>query len=369
MQNSNLKKEILGQPKEATAAELNAYLNGELSPSEAWSVEDKMHSSDFTSEAVEGIKTYGDTALITELKQKYSAQNSWWNLNSLLLLSSAIIGVCAFVYFYSGTPESENSAEKQVALPVSQQEETFQTELHNGESKITQNTEAITGNKIELNEVPEASQVNSDKDLEDMPILFSSELQKEISNVNVLSPKSGNVRKVEEKIALKTKAARLRHYRNFKLVDQGIDQSLLEPLIQGTPAFSEKRIINPKHPDWVPADSVYRASMNEAIDWLIDEKYTLASQRLKRLFENNSEDLTATFYLGYSYYLDAEFEKAISMFKKTQMHELQTFDHDSRYLQLLSHLELGQTNEAEAVAEYLNQAGSVYAERAVELVE
>ena len=100
MQNSELKNELLGAHKEVSAKELKDYLNGNLSNSRSRAVEAKLNSSDFSSDAADGIKTYGTVASATAVSHSYAS--STLNVPLLLVFSSlsiAIVGVWAFMCF------------------------------------------------------------------------------------------------------------------------------------------------------------------------------------------------------------------------------------------------------------------------------
>lgn len=372
MQNSELKNELLGAHKEVSAKELKDYLDGNLSNYKARAVEAKLNSSDFSSDAADGIKTYGTVASATAISHKYAFST----LNTPLLLafssvSIAIIGVWAFMHFSNEDGIStkndlaETTQEQTILTPTAEDKKAsyVEEELNEKQEKIGKNLQIIN-----TPETPEANKLSAQ---ESDPILFSIKTEHEIFTLNPLEKKKGKLFQILEKATLKTQSARIRHYRNYKLVDQGIgiDQSLLRPIIEGTPAFKETIVINPKYPDWVPADSIYRVSINEGIDWLISKDYAKAKMRFKRLLENTPKDLSSSFYLGYTYYLDGNHEQALTYLQMAQIHVIQTFDHDARFLEIKCYLNLGRDEDALKEALYLKNADSFYAEKAMELVE
>lgn len=372
MQNSELKKEILGSHKEVSAKELKDYLDGNLNNSQARSVETKLNSSDFSSEAIDGIKTYGSTSSVEVISKKYI--HNTINLRILLTLSSisiVILSVWGFMHF-----SNEEGVSNRSELAETKVEEFSITPYIEEEknSSIDEN-HAIEENKMRetsrLEKTPKDSKTKPNSTTESTPILFSVEIENEIFTLDPLEKKKGKLFQKSEKASLKIQSARLRHYRNYKLVDQGIgiDESLLMPVLKGTPALKETIVINPRYPKWVPADSIYRASINEGIDWLINKDYSKAKMRFKRLLENTPEDLSASFYLGYTYYLDEKYDQALTYLQMAQIHVIQTFDHDARFLEIKCYLNLGRDEDALEEALYLKNAESFYAEKAMELVE
>ena len=372
MQNSELKNELLGAHKEVSAKELKDYLNGNLSNSRSRAVEAKLNSSDFSSDAADGIKTYGTVASATAVSHSYAS--STLNVPLLLIFSSlsiAIVGVWAFMCFSTedgistGNDLPKATPELTELTPPAEDKKAhfLEEELNEKQKKTEKNLQ-----NINTPEAPEANKINAQ---ESAPVLFSLETENEIFTLNPLEKKKGKLFQISEKATLKTQSARIRHYRNYKLVDQGIGigESLLHPVLKGTPAFKETIIINPKYPDWVPADSIYRISINEGLDWVISKDYAKAKMRFKRLLENTSKDLSSSFYLGYTYYLDGKYEQALTYLQMAQIHVIQTFDHDARFLEIKCYLNLGRDEDALKEALYLKNADSFYAEKAMELVE
>ncbi len=372
MQNSELKNEILGQHKEVSAAELKRYASEKLSPSEARAIEDKIHSNDFSSDAVDGLKTYGSAASMALINKKYSTASPYkqlpYALSAVLVI---IVGVWAFSYINTTSDNQGNQPIVETEISPLTPEVNSDIEPREVLIKTNQEKEVLTEKTSTTSKTPESTEASDKGGEEHTPLLFSTEIENEIFKLSPIESKAGKLFKNSEKAKLKTKSARLRHYKNYKLVDQGIgiDQSLLLPILEGTPAFKETIVINPKYPDWVPADSIYKCSMNEGIDWLIDKDYNQARMRFKRLLENTPEDLTAAFYLGYTYYLDEKYEQALVYLHMAQIHLIQTYDHDARFLEIKCYLNLGRDEDAKKEAEYLKNADSFYADRALELVD
>lgn len=366
MQNSELKKEILGQHKEVSAKELERYLNGSLSDSEARSVEVRMNSSNFSSEAADGFKAYGNTSSITELNSSWKTTN----YSKLIWITASAVAI-VFISLYS-FQSIEKTAQNN---PVETKNNAEIALIENNESMSIilpeENSQLENIEKPKDEKPPEQTSPTPNNTSEAVPLLFSTDIEQEIFSIKPIETREGNLYLDEESKTLKTRSARLRHYKNYKLVDQGIgiDQSLLQPVLEGTPASIERIVVNPKYPEWMPADSIYKASINEAIDWIIEKDYKQAKMRFDRLISNTPEDLTATFYMGYTLYLKGEFEEAIHYLNKTQTHIIQTYDQDSRFIEVKCLLELGKSHEALKEALYLKKSNSFYADKAMELVE
>ncbi len=373
MQNSEMKKEILGQHREISAKELENYLNGKLSASEARAVEMKMHSNDFSSDATDGFETYGKSIAISEIGKPWKVTNySWIAWTILSAVAVVIIGMWALQpSIIDPIKTSTSSIETPTKTEIKSKTITYpKTETNTGlkEPANTGPSEPISDKNEKTSESTEPKYTG---DIKGIPVLFSGEIEREIFNIQPLETKAGQIQIDSETKELKTQSARLRHYRNYKLVDQGIgiNESLLQPIINGSPAFMETIVVNPKYPAWMPADSVYKASLDEAIDWIIDEDYKQAKMRLTRLVENTTEDLTASFYLGYTLFLKNEFENALVYLNRAQAHLLQTYDQDARFIEIKCLLELGRLEEAKSEAIYLKESKSLYGERAMELVD
>ena len=91
MQNSNLKKELLGQHNEVSAAEMDAYLKGTLSDRQAREVEMKIHSNEFSSVAAEGFSTYGAAGNVADAGAQWKSKGSnnlvWYSLSGIALIT------------------------------------------------------------------------------------------------------------------------------------------------------------------------------------------------------------------------------------------------------------------------------------------
>ncbi len=373
MQNSELKRELLGPHREVSASELENYLSGKLSASEARAVEEKLHSNEFSSSAAEGFSTYGSTSTISEIGKQWSTPNHTWMAWSVF--SALLLLTIGFWWIGKGTTEV-STAKKETNDNISPTTELIE------DNQKTNKTEKVADipfekSREEITEpnskkiVAETGQIKEDLVVEDEPVLFYKGMEAEVFKLKPLLMKTGDLNLAEQSLNLKNQKARLRHYKNYKLVDQGIgiDQSLLKPLLTGTEPFKETIEINPKYPEWMPADSVYKASLNEAIDWLIEENYSSAIMRFRRLVQNTPEDLTANFYLGYTLFLNDDYDKAITYLKKAQNHIIQTFDQDARFIELKCLIQLGRNDEALEKALFLKKSKSFYADRAMELVE
>ncbi|MFK7755402.1 MAG: tetratricopeptide repeat protein [Flavobacteriales bacterium] len=375
MQNSELKKQLLGPHKEVSAKELENYLSGKLLASEARAVEEKLHSNEFSNVAAEGFETYGNTASISEVGKQWSTPNYTWLI--LTTLGALVILAAGGIWYSSSqsNPVSDTNSNELVVQTTVDPEEQLdikETPVETNTEKIVEPSPTVETIKINAEEKsPEASEDNKNKAPEEEPVLFYTGIEDEVFKLKPLSIKKGELTLMEQKTKLKTQKARLRHYKNFKLVDQGIgiDQSLLKPILNGTEPFKETIEINPKYPEWMPADSVYRASVNEAIDWILEEDYSSAKMRFKRLLENTPEDLTATFYMGYTLFLDEDYKQAIYYLGKAQAHMIQTFDQDARFIEIKCLLQTGREEEALKQAKYLKDIDSFYAGRAMELVD
>jgi len=370
MQNSRLKKEILGPHKEVSAKELELYNQGKLSGDRAREVEMKLHSNAFSAEAAEGFSTYGKGIPVSELSKKYASKNyNGYYFGALVLVLA--IGTWFYWPASSGSNQPESfisSAEDEVS------EEAINSELITETEKSHPSSEE-RGRKIEskstANKTKSSLEILKESDEETVPLLFSTVIEKEIFKPQTLDRKTLDLTPDEEVPEAASQKIRLRHYRNYKFVDQGIgiDQSLLAPILDGTPAFSERVYVHPEYPEWMSADSVYQLTINKIIDYIIDEDFSAAQTKLKRLIENQPDDLTATFYMGYVLYLKANYEEAIAYFNKTETHIIQTFDHDARFLEIKCLLELGKDDEAKKEALFLKNSESFYAEKAMELVD
>jgi len=370
MLNSEQKKDILEQPKAITPQELDLYLSGKLSPSEARAIEHKLHSSGFESDAHDGFNTYAKDVGAVQISQEYGkpANTGWMWVGAF-----AVIGLLGFGIVYLNS-DADTSTAKQNTVKLSKPADGVNKTLTHTDSKPLENQTTPAEEEVIIAHTETAPETDESLLIADQITdqqAFSPEVEKEIMVLNPIDNKKPKLYYESSAAELATPAGRIRHYKNYKLVDQGIgiDQSLLEPVLQGTPAFAERIVVNPKYPEWVPADSVYKASINEAIDWIIEDDLTLAKMRFKRLVENNPDDLTACFYLGYVLFLKEDYKDALHYLNQAQRHLIQTYDHDSRFIEIKCQLALGEDDKAKKEAEYLKNAESFYAERAMALVK
>lgn len=374
MQNSRLKKELLGQHKEVSAKELELYRQGKLSAQKAREVELKLSANEFSSMAADGLNTYGEGVSVSDLANSYKTKSyAKWYYGALL-----ISVVCAALLFWPDSAENENHSVAQTIEKHSiQQPRTIETPSITDQTKEVKQSEP-TPKTTEINDsqptlpgeksTPTVSLNQSEES--NLPTLFSAEIEREIFKPEPMETKTFSALSTEDVPKPSTKTVLLRHYKNYKLVDQGfgLDEAQLVPILNGTPAFSEVIYQRPEYPEWMSADSIYKLTVNKCIDLIISEKYTDAQLKLERLLELEPSDLTAMFYLGYSLYLKEDYESAITYFNMTETHVIQTFDHDARFMEIKCLMALNRISEAQKEVDYLVKSESFYAEKAKELV-
>ncbi len=248
---------------------------------------------------------------------------------------------------------SQQTSSNETAAPVT---EALVVPKKNQASNLSQKTEAV-------------KTIDKESTAE-LPVLFSTEMEREIFKPSAIETKKANLSSDGMIAKPASKTVNLRHYKNYKLVDQGfgIDQSLLAPILDGTPAFSEIAYQRPECPEWYSADSIYQLTINKSIDHIINESYANAQFQLEKLVELEPTDVTATFYLGYVHYLKGNHEKAISFFNKTETHIIQTFDQDARFMEIKCLLALDRRVDAQKEVDFLVNTNSFYAEKAKELM-
>lgn len=387
---------IIMQTDPLTKEEMQAYIDGNLSPEEMHKVELKMASNQLNDDAMDGFKqTPGALAGFAAIENKFlnnpgsqltstSGAGSAFGTSMIISFSIAIITTLGL----SIANESFKSTVKNTENPrVFAQNET----IDNGESideslyetvKEEEIVEAeieaeladvqpTIGNKQITSEIAMAIQQEAEKPVDNEEDNDSENTSVVVEPISIATPEF-IATSPSKSIAKSNVSAIFLH--NLKIVDVS---SLYSNKIRvrnlndvsGTRVYNADKAANRDNSAIISGPYIYvdyLEYLNDAMRDFENNNFKQALKSYRVILEHYPDDINAFFYGALCYYNLGKSEKAIVYFERVKLSQINTFDLEADFYIAKSLAQAGKIEEAKDAFLKIEKEGEFYAKRARE---
>ena len=364
----NLLHRIFGSDRNLNRQEIDGYLDGKLSNQERNKVEQKMQSSEFDADAMDGYAQAGaKTRELTRLDRKFNGGLSYRKLiigGFLLLLSIMIVVVVlqnteVTNEIATNTTASDNELnhfieEEEIALPM------------HIDSLIESEKEIISND--DLAKTPKHSNENKP-----LPTIKTDE--EESNDVVHTMPTLNQIPEFENvvpSVALRNYSKEL-YLSELKFIDfrgERLRPIKVKGLVTiGTSADLEQKGGQSEHIDWEEKEITYHDYLVKTAKLLKSGSYKKALQRLETILVHYPTDENALFYSGLCYYNLGQYNVAIDKWDKSMQSFRQNFYEEIIWYTLKSHQRLVNKNRLQEYAQRVVAENGFYTEQAKEILK
>lgn len=353
----NLHHKILGKKDPLTRKEIDDYLSGRLSQEEQHLIEEKLESSDFDNEAMEGFRNSG---LTTEILQKRMDKHFLSPSNFIWIATTLSFFLVTALYFFiapTGTKELVSTITTDLT-PVSQAPETAfieEEEILSQEPvhEILPETTITNTNLQESNSQPKESESTEQYEsyIPQLPPRQTHPLSLKPAQFDILL-------NYEKEIYLsELKFIDFRSIRTTPITTRGV-------FLSGTEAGYENRDSESSALPWETIEVNYHDYLSKTAIYIKEGKWNLAIPRLEKILEQYPTDENGLFYLGFCYFQTHNYTEALPRFVASGESFRQNFYEESLWYSYLSNKKLGNTIKAEQLRIQIIEENGFYAKQA-----
>jgi tetratricopeptide (TPR) repeat protein len=372
--------------------EMEAYLNGELNPSEMHEIELKLEANDMSSEALEGFQAHPEAiAGLTQVREDFHrklAKKKTWK-QSYTLIAASVIGLCVLVGVYlTSTYEPAHIDHSLAEADLRDTANQGPTQVVIAISEPVVITEEIEFELDNSTELPQDQQLTSDQIKNHQPVTVNAPTSTPADELDSLVQISITMDTLEPMIEEMPDAitpakvvksnVKVLYLHQFLVVDysglysNGIENKSLKLVGGGTPA-------NLAHKDDLGNellnDPIYNVTYVQYVDFLREtqlsykrNKYKTALKGYHKILKQHPNDVNALFYGGLCYYnLDMP-ERAIQYFENLIDNSVNTFQPEGEFYLALSLRALGKTGKGNGILLKIVKDGGFYAQQAKDIL-
>lgn len=387
---------IIMQTDPLTKEEMQAYLDGNLSPEEMHKIELKMASDELNDDAMEGFsQTPGALAGFTAIENNFknfhgahaagaSSAGSAFGTSMIVSFSIAIVTALGL----SIANESFNSIEQedcrnnlQAQVNISQTEDNIDQSVYESvkeEAIVEAEIEAELAdvkptieNKQITSEIAMAIQQEAEQPVDDKSNETEEEESFKVEPITIESPQT--IAALPTKSIAKSNVSAI-FLHNLKVVDVS---SLYANKIRvrnmndvsGTRVYNSDRAAIRDNSAIISGPYIYVDYLEYIDDAMRDfenNKFKQALKSYRVILEHYPDDINAFFYGALCYYNLGKSEKAIVYLERVKLSQINTFDLEADFYIAKSLAQAGKIDEAKAAFLKIEKEGEFYAKRARE---
>ncbi|MBL4703314.1 MAG: tetratricopeptide repeat protein [Flavobacteriales bacterium] len=373
--------------------QMEAYLDGKLTPSEMHEIELKLDANDMSTEALEGFQAHpealaGLEQVRTDFRKKLAKKKTWTQSHTLVAAVAVAVIVLGGAFFASSykpayidanvaqnnNDSTNGTGPEQVLIVI---------------SEPVLITEEIEFELDEAKELPQDQQLTSDQIEYHQPITVMAPLSMPVEQLDSLVQKAITLEPLEPLIKEMPDAItpakvvksniKVLYLHQFLVVDytnlysDGIEKKILDASGNGTPAnFANKD----DRGNEIHNDPIYKTTYIPYIDFLRDaqlnykkNKYKTALKDYHKILKQHPKDVNALFYGGLCYYNLNKQERAIQYFENVVNNSVNTFHPEGEFYKALSLRALGKLGKGNGLLLRIAEEGGFYAEQARDILD
>lgn len=377
---------IFNEQQPVTHQEMEAYLNGNLSPSEMHNIELKLESNAMSAEAMEGFHAHPEAftaidGINNAVKTKLKKHKSWTTNHTLIAAGTAGLLVLTGGYFFNFDlqPKTAFIAEEIPATEVTP------SQVHFVISNPIVITKEIEKEVEDAHELPEEDQITAEFIGLHQPVTIEADaleseyqldsLVRTIIELEPLKPIiNGESQDIQAKKIVRSniKVAYLHH---FLVVDYSdlyaagvVKEVIQHDLNTSTPVWLENKNddvndINQK-PIVQTVHVPYLEFLENAQLKYKKNQYKNSLKDYHRILKQHPQDVNALFYGGLCYYNLNKPERAIQYFDNAINNSVNTFQQEGEFYKALSLLAGNKFGQGTGLLQKIIEQEGYYAEQA-----
>lgn len=347
-----------------TRAELQAYVEGRMTPHEQHALEVQMENDPFLNDAMEGLR---EQHAFTAMDQLTPPSSPAQRTGSLWVVAATLAMITASVIAFSGSPETAGKKNTQVAS-IAPSEETERI----SEQELVAELQPMQHAEIEaLVQLAETLQIGHQKnDLHAKAMEHVVDVREPIllDTLVAVDPVLNLDREPAkpEPVHAKRTSLQLMYLHDLKLVDpkelyaraamlaiseQGVDASFSDKDAQNA-AQSNQRMM------------AYTPYMEVAMDKFAHNDHKGCLQDLQRVLDQYPNDVNALFYSGLCSYNLGSYNRAKRFLSRAATHTIDVFDEEADWYHALTLRHTGEEEAAKKAITRIAEQNGFYAERA-----
>jgi len=364
----NLLHRIFGLNRNLNRQEIDGYLDEKLSNQERNKVEQKMQSSEFDENAMEGYAEMGaKTSELNRLDRKFIGRSFYQRffIGGVVLLLPIIILIVVLQNsettnevppnISANNNESNHFIEEEdIALPVH-----IDSLIESKNSLISNDDLAQTPKHA--NENRPLPTIKTDED-ESNVVIYSMPSVIQVPEFDNFIP-SVTLRNYSKELYLS----------ELKFIDfrgERLRPIKVKGLVNiGTSADLEQKGGQNEHIDWEEKEITYHDYLVKTAKLIKSGSYKKALQRLETILVHYPTDENALFYSGLCYYNLGQYNVSLKKWDESMQSFRQNFYEESLWYSLKSHQALGNTKAVKEIAQRVLDENGFYAEQAKEILK
>ena len=321
------------------------------------SIENKISSSSFENEALEGWDSSKYSTNIMKSIDKKFLQKSY---AYTLTLGSCIALISIILFIYNSSEKETKNKNLNTAKAVEKNDVSQTKNISNQTKLIVKNEIQITTiqRNFKLKQVQETSKkINNEQKNTTIGTLPLSKIKNPSFEIEILK----NQKKGTEIYFYDVKLIDYRNYRFESKINSN------DILLNGTPASLERQNVSEKKID--PTDEQneipYITFLEKTIGVFTKGNAKKALTKFELILKNYPTDINANFYGGICYFNLKEYQKAISCFDKCLHSEFNNFNEEAEWYLAKSYLADHQNEKAKNLFKKIIKSGGFYSSQAI----
>jgi len=388
----NRKKKIFESNTPLTKEEMDAYLQGDLSPADKYTLEQKIAANDFNNDAMEGFEdTPGAMEGFNELENKFhgnlprKATGKFWRFEfSFILVVGAAIGIYFIGQHYLKQVDFDEIKFDESKL-VAMQSDSNSVEIVIPPIKELDDQEIEDATPLE-----ESKQLTSERIIIDAPLIMvidstinetekidsaitNANDEKEIINAELTDKKE--ITEVNKTNVIHSNIGTL-FLSNLLVVDYSniYTEVISVPNFEltGTTADKENKEdtgANDLAVETYTQEITYVDFLRETQLKFRRNKFKDALKDYRTILNHYANDVNAHFYMALCYFNINKQRKAIQHFDRVLDHEFNTFHEEAKWYKALSLYELGKTSKCITILNQIATSNGFYANKANKMLK
>lgn len=363
----NLLHKIFGSNRNLNRQEIDAYLDDKLSEQERNKIEQKLQSSDFDKNALEGYALMGaKSSDLNRLDKKFNGGFS----NAYLLFFSSILFLVAITLVWNFIDKSR--AEKQTVI-VTVNNKTNNHFIEEEEIFLPQHIDSLIESEKEI--ISNEDLAKTPKHVSEKNPLPTMQDENESKNIVHTIPSVLQMPELENvlpSVTLHNYAKEL-YLSELKFIDFRGER--LKPIkvkglaTIGTSADLEEKGRHNEHIDWEEKEITYHDYLVKTAVLIKSGSYKKALQRLETILVHYPTDENALFYSGLCYYNLEQYSIALNKWDECMKSFRQNFYEESLWYSLKAHNAMGNFNSVQELAQRIIDEKGFYANQAEKILK
>jgi len=390
----NRKKKIFESTTPLTKDEMDAYLQGDLSQTDKYALEQKIAANDFNSDAMEGFESVpGAMEGFNDLEGKFhgnlprKASGKFWRFEySFILLIGVTVGIYLIGQHYLKQVDFD-----EVKFDISKLETSQSDSAVNNSKIIITPIEELGDTEID-NATPleESKQLTSERIIIDAPLIMVidstiNETEKIDSAIHLINEGKEiiNAELTDKKEIPKANKTNVIHSNigtlflsNLLVVDYSeiYTEEISVPNFELTGTTADKENKEDTGSSELAVNTftqkiTYIDFLREAQLKFRRNKFKNALKDYRTILNHYANDVNAHFYMALCYFNINKQKKAIQHFDRVLEHEFNTFHEEANWYKALSLYELGKTSKCITLLNQIANANGFYAEKASRMLK